>query len=1197
MDIGQLSWEAMLENSDFLKSIKQIEDRLNDVSKQMEKQGDIANSTMNKLSQLAAGYLSLNAAKGFISQMIAVRSELKDTETSFKVFLGSAERASEFMEELSKHAYNSVFEFKDIAAGAASLLSYGAAAESVVPTLDKLSNIAAGTNQPLSEMIALYNKAATSTRLLRMDLEQMQRNGIPIVRQLAESYSKTEEQIWAMASAGQIGFEDMQVAMEGLTSAGGMFFNMMEEKSKNMSDRIGLLQDVITSMFNELGEANEGYIRKGIDSAIYLVEHYNEVIKILKTLTISYGIYRAALIANTLAVSGMSAMELLHYGRLVIAERAQKLLNITTAANPYVAAAAALAILGTAMYTFTDRTASAEKAQAKLNDVMQEAHMATVEQTIKLNDLIRVAKDENRSKSEREKAIKQINDIAPEYLGNLTLEKIGTKESTDAINEYITALKNKAKQEAIYSKRVELEKELISIDAGERDALFDDVIGGGKAFFGGSWTKHLAKTRNQAKKAVKEQLDVLSKAAEEALIEADTTDDEAKIVKNAKYWQSILDDNISQLKGLDSSAADFVARSTPLKKAIKDAQDALKAFEVEKTGGRNSSENKLKKLLEDLQDAERAALQSGLEKQDSEIDRINERYDALEKRAKSLGLNPAVFARIDNARKTETGNQKQKNEINEYKKQIDRQKEIFTDFEEYKTRIGAERAKEMFAAQMGEYNNYIDYLRAELKKLEGDNSIGATLKRNNISESLVKAEYDEEKRQAEIYVKVIEQAETYNQKILKIETDYNKAISKVKGKISDEGLATLTQKKEDEINAIKESELQKLDTYKRSGEEILLYTRNQVKEQMKIMHSLLDIGAVEGDLKTQIENELKGLEVTLKIGIDESNVSNLEKHRAEIIKQIEQRKKLQITTPENEKELQRLIYKLIEIEGEIEEINSTGLKKFFESLKDNKSLIAVSEGLSLASEAAFVLSDALGGVDSEAGYTLDTIGKLTDAAADLGMSIASGNPVKMISAGIKAVGTLVSIGKKVKEMNAAARKEVEDFYEAAIKGEKAYLDAQKERELQIVRNNKTAINGIRDEIALRKKQADADKKEFDETMRKVQGQSYIKDQEYKHGTWFRKAKVTNVMGSLEGKDFKELSSLLSQGRLEGETKALVERLVELEQQGYDASKAMAELAKETSEIFTGTTADKLASPLINRLQNRKLKFKKNLCQL
>ena len=101
------------------------------------------------------------------------------------------------------------------------------------------------------------------------------------------------------------------------------------------------------------------------------------------------------------------------------------------------------------------------KSQKLMNDVRKDALNSIVDEKVKLSELLKVANDEYKSKSERRDAIKKLNEISPEYLGNLTLENIKTVQSTTSIGLYLEALNKKAMAEAMYNKRVELNKKLI----------------------------------------------------------------------------------------------------------------------------------------------------------------------------------------------------------------------------------------------------------------------------------------------------------------------------------------------------------------------------------------------------------------------------------------------------------------------------------------------------------------------------------------------------------------------------------------------------------------------------------------------------------------------------------------------------------------------------------------------------------------
>lgn len=142
-------------------------------------------------------------------------------------------------------------------------------------------------------------------------------------------------------------------------------------------------------------------------------------------------------------------------------------------AMPGAALVAGLTAIATALAIFTRRTSEATAVSRALGDVRKQAATIVSEERAQLDSLLKVAQDETRNKEDREKAIKRLNAISPEYLENLELETINQKETTTAVESYIAALDKKAlaqaamtKKSELYAKRIEKEMEELSAVPG-----------------------------------------------------------------------------------------------------------------------------------------------------------------------------------------------------------------------------------------------------------------------------------------------------------------------------------------------------------------------------------------------------------------------------------------------------------------------------------------------------------------------------------------------------------------------------------------------------------------------------------------------------------------------------------------------------------------------------------------------------------
>ena len=99
-----------------------------------------------------------------------------------------------------------------------------------------------------------------------------------IARKTGKSIGELKEEM----SKGAISSKMVQDAFISATSAGGKFFGMSQEGAKTLNGQISMLQESFDMMFNEIGQKGEGVIMSAVKTGTYLVEHYEQVGKILE---------------------------------------------------------------------------------------------------------------------------------------------------------------------------------------------------------------------------------------------------------------------------------------------------------------------------------------------------------------------------------------------------------------------------------------------------------------------------------------------------------------------------------------------------------------------------------------------------------------------------------------------------------------------------------------------------------------------------------------------------------------------------------------------------------------------------------------------------------------------------------------------------------------------------------------------------
>ncbi|MFZ4705462.1 MAG: phage tail tape measure protein [Bacteroidales bacterium] len=165
-------------------------------------------------------------------------------------------------------------------------------------------------------------------------------------------------------------------------------------------------------------------------------------------------------------------------GRVTIATVAQNAWNLAQKMNPIGAVIALLIAAGSALYIYSRKLSDAEIAQKALNDVQNKAKESINDEKVEMEQLLRVAQNEALSKETRQRAIENLNKISPEYLGSLTLEKIGTEAATIATNKYIASLERKARVEAASENIKNATAEIGRLKAGQGgDASWLQITG------------------------------------------------------------------------------------------------------------------------------------------------------------------------------------------------------------------------------------------------------------------------------------------------------------------------------------------------------------------------------------------------------------------------------------------------------------------------------------------------------------------------------------------------------------------------------------------------------------------------------------------------------------------------------------------------------------------------------------------------
>lgn len=487
--MAELDFDLAGNNTVFINQVEQMRVVIQNTFSEYQKGGKEAMKVNDKLSfSFGKIWKSIDGTKllkDFVGEVVKVRSEFQQLETSFSTFLGNKVEANKLMSQVMETAAESPFSVTELATGAKQLLSYGMQAEDVNGTLIQLGNIASGLGIPLERLTSLYGTVMLQGSLYANDLEQFSSSGIPMVQGLADMYGVSTEKIKEMVAAGQIGFPQVQEVIGNLTAEGGQFYNMMDEQSNTLAGKIDNLKDSWNIMLNEIGESQEGLIDSSIDGIQYLIDNYEQIGEIILTLIETYGVYRAACIANMVLTQSFATTQMQLGLILAKLSKAFTVLTATMNLNPMVLATTAVIGLGLAMWNLADHTSAAERSQKKYNDTQEEFNKKQNERKQKIEKLVRIIQDETATVYTKIMAYEDLQETSPALTAAYSLEALailGTAESQKALKkeqdefDYKNIIQNIEK----YTLYVNKLRDAISwVDLGELKPAIENEYGWG----------------------------------------------------------------------------------------------------------------------------------------------------------------------------------------------------------------------------------------------------------------------------------------------------------------------------------------------------------------------------------------------------------------------------------------------------------------------------------------------------------------------------------------------------------------------------------------------------------------------------------------------------------------------------------------------------------------------------------------------
>ncbi|WP_026463482.1 hypothetical protein [Adhaeribacter aquaticus] len=413
-------------------------------------------------------------------------------------------------------------------------------------------------------------------------------------------------------------------------------------------------------------------------------------------------------------------------------------------------------------------------------------------------------------------------------------------------------------------------------------------------------------------------------------------------------------------------------------------------------------------------------------------------------------------ARLEELRVKATADLVYKQETEKLKIEMERQKGIFQEYENFKLVVGKEEADKRFAYDKKAFDNYGAYVESELAKMDtSKNLTPAEQQKFDMLKNESKAYWEQERKlRTQNLQEALVATATFEQQRATIIAKFAKLAQELRNtkpnQNVDREIQELNRLMQVEINNAADAALKKTKIYQDASKQAIDYTKAELKAQIEATKKVLELtkgnNLIPDTFRTDLEAELSGLTFTL--GLDDSSMEEIEADIAKInlaladinigpeVRQnlekqlgtlelklkfktdgaylanlkkekqrIEKALSSSLTTPETAAELRD------KLAGVNEEIDKA--EKGFGEIAERLQKVSV-----LLNAAANLVSK----IDVEAGKALNTFSGIASSAGAIFAGLASKDPLAVLTGSIGVISGLVDLMDRSDEKREAAAK-------------------------------------------------------------------------------------------------------------------------------------------------------------------------------
>lgn len=180
--------------------------------------------------------------------------EFERAEITFGVMTGDMKKGANLLGQIQTLATKTPYTTRELMGTGQMLLGMGVTPGSLIPTLNRLGDIAAGDTVRLHRLALAFGQVMSAGRFMGQELRQFTEAGVG-VEDFARAAGMSAAQLRANMEAGTVGVDVMVKAINQLTGPGGRFSGLNEQVNKTVSGQWSNLVDQAEISLGKIGKS------------------------------------------------------------------------------------------------------------------------------------------------------------------------------------------------------------------------------------------------------------------------------------------------------------------------------------------------------------------------------------------------------------------------------------------------------------------------------------------------------------------------------------------------------------------------------------------------------------------------------------------------------------------------------------------------------------------------------------------------------------------------------------------------------------------------------------------------------------------------------------------------------------------------------------------------------------------------------